>query len=368
MAWLGLALVLAALVPMSWLPETRQSSGLISAFLQAQAAFIALALVVIVFLLESIRARPDLDDDIFAEILRRLQLIRVFQAGLVMVVVTSLALVVAQPAPSSAAWASTVYARASFLVALIALVVTLAMVGVMFAGMLGIMAPTTWRGLRREVLAKLTRAALAAYLARIQRFSASEHPDLALAFASEPPERRADTAIGTLIADGQRAFNEKRLTDFREVFRTLEAIASVAMDEIQAAGVQFSDPTTLWSAWPPLQSISTELYSLRAEVARGGWTDYAYELSRFDTWMVQQGSRRLAGEVLEAGLVGFEHTYRLALSSGDRQYIDVVRPRLWRLVRDGLYELLRRPAGDDVRVVTSPVASFCSSPATSRPH
>lgn len=55
-AWLTLGAALAAIVPMSLLPTTASSKSLIEAFLQAQAAFIARALVVIVFLLEAVRS------------------------------------------------------------------------------------------------------------------------------------------------------------------------------------------------------------------------------------------------------------------------------------------------------------------------
>lgn len=63
--------VLLASPRIEWLPRAADATSLFGAFLAAQAAIAALSLAVVLFALERVSARPDVDDRVLAEYVRR---------------------------------------------------------------------------------------------------------------------------------------------------------------------------------------------------------------------------------------------------------------------------------------------------------
>ena len=237
---------LLAAPPIDWLPPAGGATQVLGALLAAQAAIAALSLAVVLFALERVSARPDADDRIFAEYVRRSWMRPLFLGGLVAVASTGSVLVAGELAAQGASIAEATPGLRNFiLLAGAAFFASVALPAVLLERAVRLARPGAWRDLRREVNEQNVRDAVLAFIARQARLERGELRDGEDPFFTQmvpdPGEGSADEAIRRLLEDASRAIDERRGADFRRSLDSMEQLVEHAMDKLREHGwVQWS--------------------------------------------------------------------------------------------------------------------------------
>lgn len=323
-------LVLVAVPAIEWLPSVGgEATSVLGALLAAQAAIAALSLAVVLFALERVSARPDADDRIFDEYVRRSWMRPLFLAGLAAVAVTGLVLLVGEIASRGISVADAAPGVQNLsLIAAAAFLASLTVPAVLFARAVRLARPSAWRELRRGVNERNVEDAVRAFLARQERLERGDFGDGAHVLTDElrpdPGEGTADEAIRALLEDASRALDERRDGDFHRSLDSLVQLLKHAMVELREHGWEWEEPGSE-ATWPPLAELDRNLYRLREAIVRRGDRDHAVELALLDQQLAWLGLARGCGELFSAALQGWESNYDLAARVGNREFRELFR-------------------------------------------
>lgn len=319
-----------------FLPQVEPARTVVAVMLGAQAAVIALALMVLIFALDFIQRRPGLDDDIFKEYTSQLLLRRTFQAQLVLLASSATLLLMIQPALGETFWPTIDSSIALVAVALFA-VATLIIIARVFGSLLNITTPSRSQGLRRLVLGLRLEEALEGYAARVL---SGRDRGLGDVFHLDSREQALDEKVNAAIEQAEVALEEHRLGAFRFELKLMSELVEQAMAWMEDEQMAFGPPEAGWTPWPPLQSIRRQIPSMRRDLFKGHPREFLDEMQLFDRWMMIEGARRLAGELFAEGVNGFDQIFSLASRSGDVEMDRAVVTRMWRFPLLSLKPLL----------------------------
>ena len=319
------------------LPTTGDIDTFLGALLGAQAAVAALTLAVTVFVMQGVHSRTDADERMYAEYVRQSWVRQLFTSSIAAVAATGGTLAIADLASETSAIAQAKYGPLVLaLIAICAFVANLGTAYVLFQRSIRFANPAHWRQLRLDVNKRDVRQAVQVFLGRFRRAvvsHATNEPDVTVLFP-DAGEGSADEAIRALLDDASRAMFERRTAEFKMALQSLRELVNYAMEEMQAAGMPWSEPGTL-PEWPPLRELNRNLYSFREEVIREGNRDFVFELFALDYWLVSNGLRRSCGELFTVGLYGYRSNYVIATSVDRREFHETIRDR-FHLNFDGL--------------------------------
>ena len=190
--------------PIGGLVAALDSIAFLGALLGAQAAIAALTLAVMLFVMQGINARRDVDDRIYAEYIRRSQVWPVFVGSMSAVAVTGAVLATERLIGDAGTIAQGVPGIPNLaILAVVALFVSLSAPVLLFARAIILAEPEHWQSLRLDVNKREVSQAVGAYLSRIRR------RDLGILIPSAG-ERTANQAIRALLDDARRAMDERR--------------------------------------------------------------------------------------------------------------------------------------------------------------
>ena len=301
----------------------------LGALLGAQAAIAALTLAVMLFLMQGVSARRDVDDRVYAEYIRQSWVWPVFCGSIGAAAFTGAVLTVQRVVGDAGAVAQGVPGVSNLAVlAVVALAVSLAAPVALFARAIMLAEPEHWQRLRLDVNKRGVSEAVSAFLGRFQRAvvaRVNNEPDFSVLFP-DSGERSADQAIRALLDDARRAMDERRHGELVRSLDSIETLVSYAMDEIEGAGVEWAMLGTD-NQWPPLRELGPTLYSYREEVIRAGYRDYLQELLELDYWFVSTGLRRSCRGLVTFGLSGYRWNYGMSARLGSRDHHEMLRDR-----------------------------------------
>ena len=322
-----LVLLLIRTEPIGALAIPVDSITFLGALLGAQAAIAALTLAVMLFLMQGVSARRDVDDRVYAEYIRQSWVWPVFCGSIGAAAFTGVVLTVERVVVDAAAVAQGVPGVPNLVVlAILALAVSLAAPVVLFARAIMLAEPEHWQRLRLDVNKRKVGEAVSAFLVRLQRLVAAhvdQKPDFSL-LVHGAGERSADQAVRALLDDARRAMDERRSGELVRSLHSIEALVSHAMDEIEAAGVEWEMLGTN-AQWPPLWELGSALHSYREEVIRAGNRDYLQELLDLDYWFVLTGLRRSCPGLVAFGLSGYRWNYEMSVRLGSPDHREMLR-------------------------------------------
>ena len=318
-----LLILLLCSAPVGALGEASGSDTFLGALLGAQAAIAALTLAVMLFLMQGISTRRDVDDRVYAEYVRRSWVWPVFLGSIGAVAVTGAVLTAERLVGDAVPGIPNLT-----LLAVVALVASLAAPVALFARVIRLAEPEHWQSLRLDVNKREVSEAVGAFLGRVQRAviaHLNNEADFSV-LVPDPGERSADQAIRALLDDARRAMDERRHGELTRSLNSIKTLVSFAMDEIEKAGVEWGMPGSE-GQWPPLVELRRNLYSYREEVIRAGNRDYLQELLNLDYWFVSTGLRRPCGELFTFGLNGYRLNYEISARIGSRDLHGMLRDR-----------------------------------------
>ena len=312
------ALLLIRTEPIGALAAVVDSITFLGALLGAQAAVAALTLAVMLFLMQGVSARRDVDDRIYAEYIRQSWVWPVFCSSIGAVALTGAVLTVERIVGDAGAAAQGVPGVSNLAVlAVAAFVVSLAAPVALFWRAIMLAEPEHWQRLRLDVNKQEVKEAVSAYLGRIRRV------DLGV-LIPERGERSANQAIQALLDDARRAMDERRHGELVRSLNSIQTLVSYAMDEIETDGVEWR-PLGSNADWPPVWELGHLLYSFREDVIRAGNRDYLLELLSLDHWFISTGLRRPCGELFTFGLYGYRANYEISTRVGSRDFHGMLR-------------------------------------------
>ena len=307
---------------MGALPKASESTAFLGSLLGAQAAITALTLAVMLFVMQGVSTRRDVDDRVYAEYIRRSWVWPVFVCSVAAVAVTGGVLIAERLVGDTGTIAQSVPGiRNLALLAAVALAVSLAAPVVLFARAIKLAEPEHWQSLRLDVNKREVSHAVNAFLGRLRRAETAHaigEADLSI-LVPDPGEASADQAIRSLLDDARQAMDERRHRELTRSLDSIKTLVAFAMDEIESAGVQWSGPGSD-AEWPPLTELGRNLYSYREEVIQAGNREYLRELLNLDYWFVFTGLKRFCGELHTFGLDGYRCNYEISTRIGSRDF------------------------------------------------
>ena len=320
-------LLLIRTEPIGALAMPVDSVTFLGALLGAQAAVAALTLAVMLFLMQGVSARRDVDDRIYAEYIRRSWVKPVFGSSVGSVVFAGAILTVERVVVDAAAVAHGVPGIPNLaMLAVVALAVSLVAPVALFWRAIMLAEPEHWERLRLDVNKREVSKAVSAFLGRVRRAEiahATGEPDLSI-LVPDAGEASADQAIRALLDDSRRAMDERRHGELTRSLDSIRMLVSYAMGEIENAGVPWSGPGSS-AEWPPLTELGRNLYSYREEVIRAGNREYLHELLNLDYWFVSTGLKRFCGELFTFGLDGYRYNYEISVRIGSSDFHGMLR-------------------------------------------
>ncbi|MCY3918482.1 MAG: hypothetical protein OXG38_01590 [Chloroflexi bacterium] len=319
--------------PIGWLPPPHEADSLLGPLLGAQAAIAALTLAVTLFVMQGVSNRPETDDRVHREYIRRSWVQPIFWSSIVAVGTTGLALLAEELGRGAPVVGSAPGLRNLPLVAATAFGFNLLLAGTLFEQAIHLARPSQWNALQHDITARDAREATQVFLERYRRVATTppERIDLADMFP-DPAEGTADEAIRALLDGARRGMDERRLADVRRVLTSIEELVEDAMDELERGGIAWGPPGPE-PQWPPVRELGRNLYAFREDVIRRGDREYAFEMLRFDYRLLSKGVRRRCGELFTAALSGYRWNYEIATRVGNTELREVLRDRTW-LVAD----------------------------------
>lgn len=343
-------LVLAALIAvplatpaLSWLPEAGNADLLLGALLTAQASIAALSSAVMIFILQGVNSRSDVDDRMYREYIRRAWIRPLFAGSLAIVGITGLVLMAQNfISESPAALDGARGIRNLTLLVPVAFVANLAFAGILFERALHQNRPEQWRALRFDVNKRSVRKAVAAFLGRHQRAIAAletDEPDFSTMLPA-PGEDSGKKAIHAVLGDARRAMAERQHEELTQSLDSIVQLVAHAMDELDRQGFKWSAPGSQ-PKWPPLRHLGDDLVSLRREVISQGDQDYVIAILFLDYSLLTAGVDRRCGEMFTVALDGYRQNYEIARGIGNSEFQDLLRDHLWE-VAGGI--IFRTPA------------------------
>ena len=323
-------LLLVMTEPIGAFVISTDSITFLGALLGAQAAVAALTLAVMLFVMQGVSARRDVDDRFYAEYIIRSWVWPVFCGSIGAVAFTGAVLTVERvvgDAGDAAAYGVPGVPNLAVL-AVVALVTSLTAPVVLFGRAIRLAKPEHWQTLRLDVNKREVGEAVGAFLGRVQRAESArvnKEPDFSILFP-DAGERSADRAVRALLDDARRAMDERRHGELVRSLNSIKMLVSYAMDEIEGDGLDLAVLGTDHQ-WPPLYELGQTLYSYREEVISAGNRDYLQELLTLDYWFVSTGLRRSCLGLVAFGLSGYRWNYVLSARVGSRDRHEMLRDR-----------------------------------------
>lgn len=234
-------------------------AGNLGAILGAQAAMTAIFLAAMIFTVEAVHRREDLDDPLYELFLGKSWARWVFCAAVWLFVGTAGVYLVG----SVTQWSASVGGNRGDILGLASLVIAALIVLAFLLRALHILRPTTYPESKREVIVAQARAAARArgqgsksqrLLARIGRTMLREFTET---------EDQANRAVERVADDAHRAIANARLTDVLEAIATFEIVAAAVVDEMEVVAEKTPDALPdRRSDWPTYGSMSAGVHRL----------------------------------------------------------------------------------------------------------
>lgn len=234
-------------------------TGNLGAILGAQAAMTAIFLAAMIFIVEAVHRREDLDDPLYELFLRKSWARWVFCAAVWLFVGTAGVYLIG----SVTQWSASVGGNRGDILGLASLVLAALIVLAFLLRALHILRPTTYREGKREVIVAQARAAARArgQGSKSQRLLDQIGRTLLGEFAEI--EDQVNRAVDRVSDDAHRAITSARLTDVLEAIATLEIVAGTVADEIEVVAEQVPDALPdQRSDWPTYGSMSAGIHRL----------------------------------------------------------------------------------------------------------
>lgn len=343
--WVGL---LVAPSP-SWMPSVSASRGVLEVFLGAQAAIAALTLAVMIFVLQAVSARRDVDDRKYREYLRRSHVRLAFAASIAAVGFTGAALLLVQPGGLDERTVELPGLRNLLLVGAIAFTSNLVFTAYLFNKTLGLTQPGAWRALVHDINEQAVRISVNAYLLRTDRVTDSDEPSVGDVLGRDPDEGSADDAIVAILDDALRAVGDRRSGEFEAALESLKNLTEYAMSEIEARGRHWGPPGSP-PRWPPAYELHRRLYVFREELLDRGGREHALALRSLDYWFMSRGIQHGCGELFTIGLDGNAWNYEISVSRSRSELIQLFVDTTWTSVRGATIDFSRLLDGPNTGV------------------
>ena len=219
----------------------------------------AIFLAAMIFIVEAVHRREDLDDPLYELFLRKSWARWVFCAAVWLFVGTAGVYLVG----SVAQWLASVGGNRGDILGLASLVTAALIVLAFLLRALHILRPTTYREGKREVTVAQARAAVRArgqgsdsqrLLARIGRTTFGKFTKI---------EDQANRAVDRVADDAHRAIANARLTDVLEAIATFEIVAAAVVDEMEVVAQKTPDALPdQRSDWPTYGSMNAGVHRL----------------------------------------------------------------------------------------------------------
>lgn len=248
-------------------PVGGTDAGNLGAILGAQAAMTAIFLAAMIFIVEAVHRREDLDDPLYELFLRKSWARWVFCAAVWLFVGTATVYALG----SATQWWAEVGGSRGHILGLASLVIAALIVLAFLLRALHVLRPTAYRKGKREVTVAQVRAAVRArgqgskrqrLLDRIGRTRFGNFTEI---------ETQANRAVDRVADDAHRAITNARLTDVREAIETLEIVAATVVEEMEIVAERVPDALPdQRSDWPTYGSMSAGMHRLvRAAYSQG---------------------------------------------------------------------------------------------------
>lgn len=248
-------------------PVGGAGAGNLGAILGAQAAMTAIFLAAMIFIVEAVHRREDLDDPLYELFLRKSWARWVFCAAVWLFVGTAGVYLVGPVAQ----WLTSVGGNRGDILGLASLVSAALIVLAFLLRALHILRPTTYREGKREVTVTQARAAVRArgqgsksqrQIARLRRTMLREFTEI---------EDQANRAVERVADDAHRAIANARLTDVLDAIATLESVAAAVAGEMEVVTEKTPDALPdQRSDWPTYGSMNAGVHRLiRAAYSQG---------------------------------------------------------------------------------------------------
>ncbi len=229
-------------------------AGNLGAILGAQAAMTAIFLAAMIFIVEAVHRREDLDDPLYELFLRKSWARWVFCAAVWLFVGTAGVYLVG----SVTQWSASVGGSRGDILGLASLVTAALIVLAFLLRALHILRPTTYREGKREVTVAQARAAVRArgqgsdlqrLLARIGRTTFGKFTET---------EDQANRVVERVVDDAHRAIANARLTDVLDAIATLESVAAAVAGEMEVVTEKtpdaLPDQRSDWPTYGPMNA------------------------------------------------------------------------------------------------------------------
>ena len=240
-------------------PVGGADAGNLGTILGAQAAMTAIFLAAMIFIVEAVHRREDLDDPLYELFLRKSWARWVFCAAVWLFVGTATVYALG----SATQWWADVGGARGHILGLASLVIAALTVLAFLLRALHVLRPATYRKGKREVTVAQVRAAVQArgqgsksqrLLDRIGRARFGNFTEI---------ETQANRAVDRVADDAHRAITNARLTDVREAIETLEIVAATVVEEMEIVAERLPDALPdQHSDWPTYGAMSAGMYRL----------------------------------------------------------------------------------------------------------
>ena len=251
-------------------PVAGVGAGNLGAVLGAQAAMTAIFLAAMIFIVEAVHRREDLDDPLYELFLQKSCARLVFCAAVWLFIGTAIVYALG----SATQWWVDVGGARGHILGLASLVIAALTVLAFLLRALHILRPTTYRKGKREVTVAQARAAAQARgqgseLQRsLDRFGRTRFGNFT------EIESQANRAVDRVADDAHRAITNARLTDVREAIETLEVVAATVVEETEIVAEKVPDVLPdRHSDWPTYGAMSAGMHRLVREAYSQGNPD-----------------------------------------------------------------------------------------------
>ena len=243
-------------------PVGGTDAGNLGAILGAQAAMTAIFLAAMVFIVEAVHRREDLDDPLYELFLRKSWARWVFCAAVWLFVGTAIVYALG----SATQWWADVGGARGHILGLASLVIAALTVLAFLLRALHVLRPTTYRKGKREVTVGQARAAVRArgqgskLQRQVDRFGRTLRDNFT------EIEGQVNRAVDRIADDAHKAITNARLTDALEAIATFESVSRAVTDEMELVAERVPDALPdQHSDWPTYSSMSAGMHRLVRE-------------------------------------------------------------------------------------------------------
>ncbi|MDE2987112.1 MAG: hypothetical protein OXT70_03545 [Chloroflexota bacterium] len=234
---------------LTWDPPADADSSNLGSVLEAQAGMTAIFLAAMVFIVEAVHRRQDLDDPLYEEFLSRSQARWVFSVAVWLTVGTSLLYAIGPVT----GWLDRANGPLGDLLGLSSLIIAAVIALAFLLRALHVLRPEQYRRLRREVTLKQVSEGARAFTADLGTLDGQLRQSVGII---NDPERAANRTIDRLIERTYQAVSTDRIIDIREGFDLVDEVCAEILSELDDAEYQFPPIGDLQDRrWPTHNAI-----------------------------------------------------------------------------------------------------------------